>query len=171
MVEDGILHEDEALELLDGELVIVSPQGPAHAAHLAELQQRLADAYRGAAVATHLRSQLPIEARPTDLPEPDLAVVRGNPRDYLDRHPVGRDALLVVEIARTSHDLDRRKASIYSRAGVPVYWLVDLVQHRLELHTQPADEAEYGRHEVLGAGEEVELPGLDLRWRVAELVA
>jgi Uma2 family endonuclease len=167
MVQDGILHEDERLELLDGDLVLVSPQGPRHAAQVAELLARLAAAYSGKA---HVRPQLPLDLRPYNLPEPDVAVVPGAPRDYRDRHPSGRDAWLVVEIAQTSHDVDRRKAAIYAAGGVEAYWLLDLPQQRLEVHSQPADVGGYRQHVVLAAGEEVELPRLGVRWMVAGLV-
>jgi Uma2 family endonuclease len=61
---------------------------------------------------------------------------------------------------------------IYAPAGVQAYWLVDLLQHRIEVYTQPAGEgADYGRCEVLGLGQDVGLPGLDLRWPVADLIA
>ena len=128
MVEEGILGEDEPVELLEGELVIVSPQDPRHAACLVTLTERLAEAYRGVA---HVRPQVPLDARPHSLPEPDLAVVKGRPGDYSDRHPSGGDALLVIEIARTSRPIDRRKAGIYAGAGVPVYWLVDLAARQV----------------------------------------
>src|SRR5437868_3260205 len=125
MLEDGILHEDEPVELLDGELVVVSPQGPAHASLLAGLNPRLAQAYAGPA---HVRAHLPLDLRPYNLPEPDLAVISGDPQDYRDHHPRAGEVWLVVEIARTSQELDRKKAIIYAAAGIPVYWLIDLAQ-------------------------------------------
>jgi Uma2 family endonuclease len=166
MVEDGILDEDEPVELLDGELVVVSPQGPRHAARLAELDQRLTEAYRATA---HVRAQLPVEARPHSLPEPDLAVVRGAPRDFRDRHPSSGDVVLVVEIARTSHAVDRKKAGLYGAAGMPVYWLLDIANRCLEVFSGAAHDG-FAQHVVLRPGEEVELPGLDARWPVADLV-
>ena len=167
MVQDGILHEDEPLELLEGDLVLVSPQGPLRAAHLTELHGRLTAAYHALG---HVRNQLPLDLRPYNLPEPDLAVVRGSARDYRERHPNGKDAWLVVEIAQTSQDLDRRKAIIYAAAGVACYWLIDLPEGRLEMYSDAADVGGYRRTLVLDRGEEVELPGLGLRWSVGELV-
>ena len=167
MVEDGILDEDEPVELLDGELVVVSPQGPPHAALLAELHLRLTDAYRGMA---HVRAQLPLDARPYSLPEPDLAVVRGLARDFRDRHPNGGDVFLAVEIARTSYAIDRKKASLYGAGGVPVYWLVDLANRRLEVFSDPSTDMGFRQHLVLEPGAEVALPGVEVRWAVSELV-
>jgi Uma2 family endonuclease len=167
MTEDGILNEDEAVELLDGELVLVSPQDPSHAAHLAELHQRLADAYGRD---SHIRDQLPLDAKPHSLPEPDLAVVKGQPRDYRDRHPTGRDVRLVIEVARSSQAIDRKKASIYASAQAPVYWLIDLALQRLEVFSEPSNQGSYLQQRVLIAGQDVDLPGLDLRWPVSDLV-
>jgi Uma2 family endonuclease len=167
MAELGILGEDEPLELLDGELVIVSPQNPRHAACLAALTERLVEAYRGVA---HVRPQVPLDARPHSLPEPDLAVVKGRPSDYSERHPGGREALLVIEIARTSHQLDQRKVRIYAGAGVPIYWLVDLAARRLEVFWAPSARGVFEERQVLGPDDDVELPGLDVRWAVADIV-
>jgi len=167
MAEQGILGEDEPVELLDGELLIVSPQGPRHAATVVALARRLTDLYR---VDAHVRPQVPLTASPDSLPEPDLAVVRGQPLDYQDRHPVGIETLLVVEIARTSQAVDRRKARIYAAAGVPVYWLVDLTERRIEVFSQPSPEGTFKQRRTFSPGEEVDLPGLDLRLTVSEIV-
>lgn len=135
MLSAGILHEDEPVELLEGELIVMSPQGAAHSALLTEIRDLLAGAYRGRPV--HIRVQCPLIAGAESLPEPDLAVVRGAPREYLEAHPAGRDALLVVEVAATSQAVDRAKAGIYAAAGVPALWLLDLAEGRLEVHTEP----------------------------------
>ena len=167
MVELGILHEDEPVELLDGELVIVSPQDPRHATCVLVLMERLAEAYRGIA---HVRPQVPMEARPHSMPEPDLAVVRGQATDFAVRHPSGREALLVVEIARTSKNIDRWKARIYAGAGVPVYWLIDLAARQVELFSARSERGVFEQHQVLGPDDEVELPVLGLRWPVADIL-
>ena len=166
MVEQGILDEGEHVELLEGELVVVTPQGPPHGATVAELHERLAEAYRGTA---HVRAQLPFIAGPRSLPEPDLAVVSGRPLDYRTRHPAASDAHLVVEVAYTSQRLDRRKARVYAQAGAAVYWIVDLERRQVEVFTAPTPDG-YHRHEVLGADREIDLPGLGLRWPVADVV-
>lgn len=82
-----------------------------------------------------MRVQLPFAASDESEPEPDVAVVaRG---DYLDGHP--RQAFLVVEVARTSADEDRRiKGALYASAGVPEYWLVNLAEHVVEVFREPA---------------------------------
>jgi Uma2 family endonuclease len=167
MVEGGILDEDEHLELLEGELIVVSPQNPQHAALAAKLQQLVA------AVAppnTHLRLHSPIAAGPDSLPEPDLALVRGRAEDYLDRHPAGGDVLLVVEIAVTSQAADRLKVRIYGKAGVPIYWLLDLPSRRLEVHTGPLPAGGYAESRIAGAPDSVSIPGTDAEVAVSTLL-
>ena len=167
MTADGILHEDEPVQLLDGELIVVSPQDPSHAACVAELTARLAEAYgRG----RHVRCQLPLEATPDSLPEPDVAVVAGQPLDYRGRHPAGRDVCLIVEVARTSQELDHRKAAIYSRGGVPVYWLVDLLARTVAVFSEPTERGTFERQKILAVSQQIELPGLDIRWAVSDVV-
>ena len=158
MVESGIFDEDERLELLEGELIVVSPHNPQHAALAAELQQLVA------AVAppnTHLRLHSPIAAGPDSLTEPDLALVRGRAEDYLDHHPRGEDVLLVVEIAVSSQAADRLKVRIYGKAGVPVYWLLDLPSRRLEIHAEPLPAGGYAESRIAAAGASVPVPGTD----------
>ncbi|MCO5165754.1 MAG: Uma2 family endonuclease [Planctomycetes bacterium] len=168
MVEVGILGADEPVELLDGELVVVSPQGVAHAAIVSVLDRLLSRAYGDAA---HLRVQTPIDAGPRSRPEPDLAVVRGEPRDYLERHPAGPDLLLVVEVAVTTLADARRKLPIYARAGVSVVWVLDVRRRRLEVHTGPDPRGAYGATTVLGDDDRVALPRRrGARWRVADLL-
>ena len=92
-----------------------------------------------------------------DEPEPDLCVVRGDSDDYTDHHPGPGDVALIVEVAETSLSRDRgEKRDNYGRAGIPVYWIVNLVNRRLEVHASPAGGA-YPAPTILGEAESVEL--------------
>jgi Uma2 family endonuclease len=166
MVATGVLAADAHVELLEGDLVEMSPQGPEHAARHTGLRDRLIAAY---AELGHVRDQCPLFAGPLSLPEPDLAVVLGPALDYIDAHPHGTDTLLVIEVAVSSQRLDRAKAITYACAGVPAYWVVDLVARTIEIHHEPTPDG-YRHHRVLGPDEELELPGLDARWRVGSLL-
>ncbi len=167
MVELGILRDDEPLELIDGELVIVSPQGPAHLAVTAGLRRMLEGAYGP----RHLGiTHSPLLAGDGSLPEPDVMIVRGDHHAFVRRLPTGSDAVLVVEIAQTSQAADRRKAEIYARAGVAVYWLLDLVARRLEVRTGPTEDGQYTETRLLLEDEEVALPGLDQRMAVKDML-
>lgn len=137
LVEAGILRPAERLELLGGELIVAEPQGTRHAAVVALIAEVLR---RSLGPAWHVRVQAPLALDTDSEPEPDVAVVPGRPRDYLGTHP-SRPALL-VEVAESSLALDRgAKASLYARAGVADYWLVDLVDEVLAVHRQPEPDA------------------------------
>lgn len=153
MVDSGILADDAPVELLEGELVAVNPQGPAHATGRAVLGDLLRRAYAGACV----RDQSPLRCGEFSLPEPDLAVVRGRAQDYATRHPRGDEALLVLEISRSSQNVDHAKAAVYAAAGVPEYWIVDLVARCITVHREPRD-AEYVFQEVRAEEDAIELP-------------
>jgi Uma2 family endonuclease len=123
----------ERLELLDGALVVREPQGSRHAAIVGQVGQVLRGAF---GEGWHVRLQAPLALDDESEPEPDVAVVTGSYRDYVDAHP--SRAALVVEVADTSLRLDRRvKASLYARGRLSEYWIVDLVDNAVEVYRDP----------------------------------
>jgi Uma2 family endonuclease len=129
----GVFAEDEHIELLDGLLVVREPQGSRHSAAVVALQQALAHAF---GPGFHVRPQLPIALDDSSEPEPDAVVVQGAPWDYARSHPA--TPLLLVEIAETSLAIDRRyKGSLYARAGIADYWIVNLAESVLEIYRDP----------------------------------
>jgi Uma2 family endonuclease len=167
MLATGILDGDEPLELLEGELVVMSPQSPEHATIVERIARALEEALgpRG-----HARRHSSLDAGTQNLPEPDVALVEGTTEDYLHRHPTGGDCLVVVEVASSSRAVDRRKAAIYARAGVPVYWLVDLVKRRLEVRSDPRPPGEYADSRLLEPGDRAAIPGADRTVSVVDLL-
>jgi Uma2 family endonuclease len=136
LIETGFLGPGDKIELLGGQLCVSEPQNNPHATAislgLAALQTALAPRW-------HVRVQLPIALDDESEPEPDLAVVSGGPRDYPD-HP-SRPAL-VVEVADSSLALDRQhKGSLYARAHLSEYWIVNLVDRVLEVYRHPDPDA------------------------------
>jgi Uma2 family endonuclease len=129
MVASGAL-DGQPVELLEGLLVDVSPHGPEHAHVITRLTRHFSGAH------AWLRVQLPLEVTPDSAPEPDLALVE---EDLSDRHP--RSALLVVEVAVSSHAIDRDlKTTLYARAGVATYWLVDVPARAVLVYSDPTAE-------------------------------
>jgi Uma2 family endonuclease len=167
LVELGIVGADEHVELLDGALVEMSPQGARHTNAILALAERLREIYRRP-LGAHIREEKPLVTSPHSLPEPDVAVIRGARSDYPD-HPTGRDALLVVEVAWSSQVEDRRKATIYAAGAVEVYWLVDLAARKLELRTTPVGGA-YLVTRVLAETDFVAVPDSSERWLVRDLL-
>lgn len=141
LIETGILTPGDKIELLGGQLCVSEPQNSPHAR---AISLGLEAIQRALAPGWHVRVQLPIALDDESEPEPDLAVISGGPRDYED-HP--SRAALVVEIADSRLALDREhKGSLYARAGLPEYWIVNLVDRVLEIHREPEPNAsaQYG---------------------------
>src|SRR6266571_3026478 len=123
LVEAGVFGPDDRVELLDGLLVAREPQGARHATVVALARAVLEKAFGRS---HHVREEKPIALDEQSEPEPDIVVVPGRPRDYLDAHP--SRPVLVVEVAETSLTLDRlRKGGLYALAGVTDYWVVNLL--------------------------------------------
>jgi Uma2 family endonuclease len=142
LVDKGVFEPSERVELIDGLLLVAEPQSAWHytAVRLVELALT-----RALGPAWEVRAQGPIALDDASEPEPDVAVVRGGPRDYAEAHPA--DPVLVVEVALSSLGFDREhKASLYARAGRPEYWIVNLVDRVLEVRREPAPSspAPYG---------------------------
>ncbi len=133
MVDAGILEEDDKVELLDGLLVVREPQGSRHAVVVGLVRAVLEKAFGRR---YHIREEKPFALDDLSEPEPDIVVVPGPVRAYTDFHP--SKAVLVVEVADSSLELDRvRKGTLYARAGVADYWIVNLVDGVLEVYRTP----------------------------------
>ena len=134
LIEQGFLHEDEPVELVGGQLMVSEPQGSQHAVCVSLVARALGRVF---GPSWYVMVQLPIALDADSEPEPDIAVVPGDPRDYRDGHP--SRPVLVVEVADSSLSFDRQnKGSLYARAGVPDYWIVNLIDRVLEVHRTPA---------------------------------
>jgi Uma2 family endonuclease len=150
LIEQGVFGPADRIELLGGALVVREPQGGPHAMGIRMVEEALRGAF---ASGGDVRVQLPVALDDDSEPEPDVSVVPGSFRDYPRDHPAR--AVLIVEIADSSLRLDRgEKASLYARARVPEYWIVNLVDHVLEVHREPAADA-----------------GAPYGWRYASVVA
>src|SRR5215470_15782347 len=134
LVEHGIFTAEDRIELIDGLLIVAEPQSSDHYTAIGLVARALARAF---GEGWTIRSQGPLALDATSEPEPDVAVVRGDLRDYARAHPA--DPVLVVEVSVSSLTLDRRyKSSLYARAGRPEYWIVNLIDGVLEVRREPA---------------------------------
>jgi Uma2 family endonuclease len=133
MVDAGVLGPDDRVELIEGEILVMSPEKSRHAA----VVDLVAETLRKVFGAGHtVRVQHPIILGDLSEPGPDVCVVRGGPRDYLDSHPTG--AMLVVEVSDSSLAFDRtEKARLYASAGIAEYWIVNLVDGCVEVQRDP----------------------------------
>lgn len=157
MIRTGVLTEDDPVELLDGWLVLKMPKNPAHCSSTVGARDAIASVLPPGWSA---RSQEPVTL-PTSEPEPDVAVVRGDRHRYAERHPGPQDTALVVEVADSSLQRDRTfKKRLYAQAGVAVYWIVNLVDNRVEVYTDPTgpgDRPDYLEQHEFAQDDEVPL--------------
>jgi Uma2 family endonuclease len=135
MIENGILTEDDPVELLEGYMVTKMPRSPEHDFALTALSSRL---HRLVPVMFTIRAQCAATIQESE-PEPDIIVARGDEILYRHRHPGPVDTALVIEVSASSLLRDRiDKARIYARADIPVYWVVNVVDRIIEVYTQPS---------------------------------
>ena len=155
MIRAGILTEDDPVELLEGWLVPKMPKNPPHRV-VTRLTQKALD--RILPPGWDVGVQDPVTTD-TSEPEPDLAVARGETRDYVDRHPGPKDVALAIEVSETTLNRDRGlKKRIYARARIPVYWIINLMDRQIEVYTAPTGPTktpDYRRREVYGPGDSV----------------
>ena len=145
MLDTGILHDGDPIELIDGLLVRKdrSARGenemthnPRHVLLLSRLQRVLTLPCQSAGF--YLRIQVPVALTNINAPEPDIAVARGTEENYSDRHPGPADLPLVIEVADSSLSIDRStKQRLYANAGIPQYWLVNLSESLVEVYEHP----------------------------------
>ncbi len=135
LAELGILREDDRVELIDGQIVEMSPIGDRHAHCVRRLNNLFARHLLELAV---IDVQNPVVLGRRDAPQPDLVLLK--PRaDAYRHHPRAADLLLVVEVADTTLAYDRDiKLPLYARAGIPEVWLVDLPGERIQVYHDPA---------------------------------
>lgn len=159
MVETGILSEDDRVELIEGEVVKMTPMGARHAACVDRLVNRLVG--RNVIV----RAQSPIVLDNGSEPEPDISLLKPREDFYSDAHPTPADVLLVIEVAETSIEYDSGiKLPLYAQAGIREAWLVDLPGETIEVHARPAT-SEYREIVRAKRGETVvsrTVPGLEM---------
>jgi Uma2 family endonuclease len=139
LIAAGILSPEERVELLEGDIVRMWPQGPAHAVAVTNAEEALRDVFRSGYT---VRVQMPFNGQGDSVPEPDVAVVRGHRRDYVQAHPSA--AVLIVEVSDTTLNYDRRsKGPAYAQAGVSDYWIINLFDRRVEVHRDPTPDRGY----------------------------
>ena len=137
LVESGVLAEHR-VELLEGEIVEMSPEGPMHSSTNYSVVKYLEELLQGKAV---VREAHPITLDNSE-PEPDVAIVANPYTNYFTHHPYPQDIYWLIEISNRTLKSDLEKKSvIYARNGIPEYWIIDLVNKQLTVHTQPANSS------------------------------
>ncbi|MEM8544027.1 MAG: Uma2 family endonuclease [Cyanobacteria bacterium P01_H01_bin.119] len=159
------------VELIEGQVIDMAAMKSPHAVAVDLVHEALKMAFGDG---YYIRQQKPFVISDISEPEPDVAVVPGSIRDYATAHPTV--AALIVEVADSSLSYDREtKGSLYAKAGVAEYWIVNLVAQQLEVYQQPVEVEEgvygwgYGLVEIYGTGEAVTVAQVGCKVRVADL--
>ena len=153
MAAAGILTEDDRVELVNGIVVTKMAKGPAHIWATKRTGDRL-EAMLGDDFS--LRREAPRGFPPLHEPEPDLVIARGDDAAYLRRHPEPRDIVLIAEISDTTYPYDRGdKYRAFAESGIPVYWIVNLVDRRVEVYTRPVKAGRFRSHKDFLPGQQV----------------
>ena len=165
IVHLGVFDTGPRVELIEGEVIDMVRQNQAHAVALSLVDLQLRRVYFEDHV---IRIQSPLALGDASEPEPDIAVVPGEPRDYLTSHP--RSAVLVVEVAGASLHFDRTaKLALYARHGIPDYWIVNLVDDVIETYRNPAGAA-YQEARTHRRGEAVALGKAPTQLKVSDML-
>ena len=149
MAETGILHPDARVELLDGEIIDMSPIGPFHGGVTKYLLQFFATAAKGRWITS---VQDPTRLDDYSEPEPDVMLLKPSADFYRKRHPNASDVFLLIEVADTSLTRDvNQKLPLYGRTGIAEVWIVNLNDETIEVYRQPHYDG-YASRTVLSAG-------------------
>lgn len=139
MAELGFF-KGKRVELIKGEIIEMSPMKSAHATAISLAVEVLGEVF---SKDFHVRTQLPVSFGKMDEPEPDIAVVKGEIRDFSRMHP--KTAALIIEVSDTTLHFDRtRKASLYAENKIPDYWVLNLKSRCLEVYRQPKKDKKLG---------------------------
>ena len=160
LAEAGILHEDDRVELIEGEIVEMVPIGSDHSGTVNALNHALMSAAGRRAT---LSVQGPLHLSDYSEPQPDFMLLKPRPDFYRERHPRPEDVLLLIEVSQTSLRYDRAvKLPLYARHGIPEVWIVDLPDRVVEVHRDPSPDG-YASTRRYAPGETLEpqaLPGV-----------
>ena len=155
IIRAGVFDDDDPIELLEGWLVEKMPRNPPHSVATVLVSDVLSPVLPPG---WHIICQEPITTDDSE-PEPDVCAVRGNIRDYTESHPRPQDVGLLVEVADATLRRDRgMKKTIYARANIAVYWIVNLVDRCLEVYSDPtgtAKKPDYRRKQIFGPTDSV----------------
>ena len=159
LAQAGILGEDDRVELIEGEIVMMTPIGSRHAASVSAITRLLIGAVADRAI---VRVQLPLRLDDHSEPEPDVCLARPRRDEYSAGHPGPRDVFLLIEISDSSLGYDRGvKLPLYGRSGVPAVWILDLGRGLVEVYSEPSPDG-YLERRTLRSGDRIAVPGTEV---------
>lgn len=168
MLEAGLLTENDRLELLEGYLIEKMAVNPPHSFTTDQIRDELMAILKSG---YFVKSQQPITTDESE-PEPDVIVVQGNKRDFVNHHPQPQDVPLVIEVSDSTLYQDQTwKKRIYAQANIVTYWIVNLSERQIEVYSQPSgpsDNPTY--HQLITYHEADQIPVILNNQKVAQLL-
>lgn len=165
MVANGILRDDDRVELIEGEIVEMSPIGSPHAACVRKVQHVLP---RLLGDRIQISVQCPVAIPDWSEPNPDVALLKPRADYYAAAHPRPRDVQLLIEVADSTFAYDTKtKAPLYAKGGIREYWVIDLNTNRVLVYTRPRG-GEYSIIRTHGLGDRFtsqRFPGIEFKVR------
>jgi Uma2 family endonuclease len=149
----GILGEDDRVELINGEIITMTPVGSRHASAVKRLLHAFLPLQAAGTVLLSIQDPIHLSAHSES--QPDLALLRPRPDFYAAAHPKPSDVLLIVEVAETSAEFDRTvKLPLYAKENIPKIWLVNLPENQIEVFRDPRPNG-YQTHQILSRGQTI----------------
>ncbi len=159
MAEVGILKPEDRVELINGEIIEMSPIGSRHAGAVRKITRVLHE-YLNESFDISIQS--PIVLGSNTEPEPDIAILKHRADDYSSAHPTGIDVVHVIEVADTSLSYDTDvKSELYAKAGIPAYWVADLQRLEITAYAKTSN-GKYQDVSVLGVGDQIDFLGIEI---------
>lgn len=160
LVDLGFFSENERIELIRGEIIEMAPKRTPHSVCNSLLWKQL---YELIGKQAEIRVQEPIALSANSEPEPDVVIAKNKADNYLSAHPYVEDIILVIEISDSTLKYDREtKLTLYAEAGINNYWIVNLVDSRLEVYSSPfsdnKDRFDYRNKSIILSNEEITIP-------------
>ena len=167
MAEVGILTEKDKVELLNGEIIQLSPINSKHGGHVKRINKLLGKLLDDLAI---MGVQDPIVIPDFSEPEPDISVLKPEEDDYTTKHPTSKDVYFLIEVSDSTLYLDRTvKLPIYAEAKIKEYWIVNLVDNSIEVYKNPQKD-NYDNKSTYHIGDEIELTDFNLKIKVSDVL-
>ncbi len=152
LAQVGILNESDRVELINGEIIKMSPINSPHGGMVNRLTRIL---YKMLDDQLMITVQNPISLDNYSEPEPDLVVAKFDSDDYAKKHPCPADVLLIIEVSDSTLEKDRSvKSPLYAKAGIKEYWIVDLVNKKIEIYREPVED-EYHFKQIISKKDQI----------------
>lgn len=166
MAEVGILTPEDKVELINGEIIRMSPSKSGHAGSINLLASKLIIALQERAIVS---IQNPVNLNKNSEPEPDIVIANLREDHYTESHPKPGEIILIIEVSDSSLNFDREvKMPLYAGAGIPEYWIINLQDQQVEVYKKLV-RGQYSSRQILFAEDQLKLEAFDWNMPVAEL--